>query len=58
MEIVDNFFKKIVQICEDNNLILCLEPNAKEYGCNFLNTTEDTCEFIEKIDSKNIKLNL
>jgi sugar phosphate isomerase/epimerase len=57
MTTIDDFFKKIVEICENNDLILCLEPNAKEYGCNFLNTTEDTCEYIEKINSKNMKLN-
>ena len=57
IEIVRSFFNQIASICEDYELDLCIEPNAKEYGCNFLNTTEEAVLFVKTIDSDRAKIN-
>lgn len=54
---VYDFFKKIVNICENYELFLCLEPNAKEYNCNFLNTTKETIDFVKLMNSNYAKIN-
>ena len=56
--IIFNFFIQIGDYCENKNVFVCIEPNAKEYGCNFLYNTPDTVRFINKINKKNIKLHL
>ncbi len=57
IEVVRSFFNQIARICEDHKLDLCIEPNAKEYGCNFLNTTEEAALFAKSIDSDHAKIN-
>ena len=52
------FFKEITKICKKNKIYLCLEPNAKEYGSNFINTTRDAFEYVKRLDSKYAKINL
>jgi sugar phosphate isomerase/epimerase/nucleoside-diphosphate-sugar epimerase len=41
-----------------NDVIVCIEPNAIEYGCNFINTIEEAVDIIQQIDLPNVKLNL
>ncbi|PCD75785.1 sugar phosphate isomerase/epimerase family protein [Pseudothioclava arenosa] len=37
---------------------IALEPNAREYGTNFLTTLEDTTRFLDRIDHPALTLNL
>lgn len=50
------FFKEISEYLNNKCVILCLEPNSKGYGCNFLTNTDETSIFIKKVDSYNIKM--
>ena len=38
--------------------VICLEPNASIYGCNYLNTVCDCVRIIEQVDSPYLGLNL
>jgi sugar phosphate isomerase/epimerase len=40
------------------NVNFCLEPNPKEYGTDFLNNTKETIEFIKKVNSPGLWLNI
>jgi len=50
------FFRELGDYCKEKNVIICIEPNAKEYGCNYLNTVEQGGVIVNKIDNSNIKL--
>ena len=52
-----NFFRDVSLIL-GKNITLCIEPIPLIYGNNFLRTTEETAEFVKKINRKNIKLQL
>jgi len=50
------FFKELGKYCENKNIIICIEPNSKKYGCNFINTIDEALELVSEINSNNIKL--
>jgi sugar phosphate isomerase/epimerase len=51
-------FREIATISKEHNLLFCIEPNAKDYGCTWLTTISDVLQFIRIIDRDTIKLNL
>ena len=55
-EIFCNFFKKIGEYIGENNLTICIEPNSKNYGCNYINTIKEAGNLVNKINNKNIKM--
>jgi sugar phosphate isomerase/epimerase len=55
-EIFCSFFQKLGDYIGNNKLKICIEPNSKQYGCNFINTIKEAGELIKKIDNKNIKM--
>jgi sugar phosphate isomerase/epimerase len=40
------------------DVIVCLEPNSKKYGCNFVNTLAEAFQLLEGVASPNIGINL
>jgi len=55
-EIFCNFFKRVGEYIGDNNLTICLEPNSKKYGCNYLNKIKEVGDIVKQINHKNIKM--
>ena len=55
-EIALNFFQKLGDIAHQYNVVICLEPNAAQYGANFLVTTEETYSFVRKLGHPNIAM--
>jgi len=51
-----NFFKELSKYCENTNITICIEPNSKKYGCNFINTIDEAFNLISEINCDNIKL--
>ena len=51
-----NFFKELGNYCENKNIVICIEPNSKKYGCNFINTIDEALDLVSEINSNNIKL--
>ena len=37
---------------------ICMEPNSKVYGCNFLMTLDSTIQFVKDVDCVNVKVQL
>lgn len=50
------FFRELGDHCSSKNITICLEPNAKEYGCNYLNNIKEVGDITRKIDHLNIKM--
>ena len=49
------FFKQLIPLLEDNNIVLTLEPNAPQYGADFLIHYLDVVLLSDQIDSPWIK---
>ena len=48
-------FKNIDSLLQDNNKILCIEPNCKQYGGKYFFNLDEICDFIYTNKFKNIK---
>lgn len=55
-DIFVNFFRRLGNYIGDNNLIICIENNSKQYGCNYLNTISEVGDIVTKIQHKNVKM--
>lgn len=52
------FFKTIGDLAYEYNTCIALEANPKIYNTNFLNKTLDNLEYVKKVNSKGLKINL
>ena len=48
-------FKKIDDLLDNQDLILCIEPNTKKYNGEYFFSVDEIVDFIESDDFKNIK---
>lgn len=53
-----DFFKELGDYAFCHDTILSLEANPTIYGTNFLNSTQEACDYCKAIDSKGIKVNI
>lgn len=51
-----DFFKKIGDHFNNNNITICIENNSKKYNCNYLNKIEDCAYIVRQINKNNIKM--
>lgn len=52
------FFTKLATEAQQYNVTICVEPNAEEYGCNFLTNTGEVVSFIENVNHSHLKVHL
>ena len=57
-EIAVTFFKELGEYAYSKGTVIGMEANPTIYNTNFINTTEEAFELIEKVDSKGFLLNL
>ena len=57
-DVAIEFFKEIGEYAKLKNTIFSIEPNPTIYNTNFINKTEEAFEFVKKIDSEGIKVNV
>jgi sugar phosphate isomerase/epimerase len=55
-EVFCAFFRKLGEYIGDNELKICIEPNSKQYGCNYINTIKEAGELVTKVKHPNIKM--
>jgi sugar phosphate isomerase/epimerase len=55
-EIFCNFFRELGHYIGNHELKICIEPNSKKYGCNYINTIQEAGELVRQINNKNIKM--
>jgi len=58
MDIATAFFTTLAQIAEQQDVILCVEPNPEEYACDFIRTTPQAIELIDRVNRPNFRLHL
>ena len=58
IEAAEHFFKELGDYACANDCVLAMEANPRIYNTNFLNTTEEAMDFIERVDSSGFLLNL
>ena len=51
-----DFFRKVGEYIGDNDLTICIEPNSKQYGCNYINLIKEAGDIVGMINNKNIKM--
>ena len=53
-----DIFREIADLAKQHDCVICFEANPKEYGCNFIISTEEAIEFVRLVDHDGLKLNL
>jgi sugar phosphate isomerase/epimerase len=51
-----DFFKNVGEYCNNKNIKICIEPNSKQYNCNYINTIKEAGMIVDKINHPNIKM--
>lgn len=57
-EIAVDTFRRIADVANDSGVILCVEPNPVEYGCNFITTAAHGIDMVREVDSAGFGLHL
>lgn len=57
-EIALVFFRAVAEEARAQGVILCIEPNPPEYGCDFLTTSESVRDFVSAVDSPGLGVHL
>lgn len=52
-----SLFRKIGELCQQNNILFCIEPNSKQYNCKWLTNLKDTLAFIQEVNHPHIRIN-
>lgn len=58
LSIAISFFRKLGEIAQQHNVIICLEPNPSCYGANFMTTSAETAAIVESVAHPAIQMQL
>lgn len=58
MEIAVKFFRRLGDIAESHEVLICLEPNPKCYGANFMLNSAQTAQVVDEVNHSSIKMQL
>lgn len=58
LEIATEFFTLLAEKSVHNNVVLCIEPNATQYDCNFINNTQEAVELVKRVSHDGFRLHL
>lgn len=58
LDIAAEFFTTLAHTAEQENVILCLEPNPAEYACDFIRTTAPAVELVSRVNHPHFQLHL
>jgi len=58
LEIAADFFHQLAYEISPLDITICIEPNPVEYGCDFIRTTGEAIELVQKVNHQNFRLNL
>ena len=57
-KIAIDFFKELGEYAHSKDRYFCIEPNAKEYGCDFITNTDEAIELVKDVNSKGFRLHI
>ena len=58
LDVAIDFFYKIGENAKENGVIIAFEPNPVIYNTNFINSTSEAFDFVKKVNSKGLLVNL
>jgi D-psicose/D-tagatose/L-ribulose 3-epimerase len=58
LEIAIEFFHQLGEKAHQYSSVFCIEPNPKDYGCNFINTTEEGIQLVKEVGHPGFGLHL
>lgn len=57
-EIATAFFRQAGSLCAERGVVVCIEPNPPEHGCDFVTTLREGVELVRQVDSPGVRLQL
>lgn len=57
-KIAQDFFSQLGEVAAKNDVVLCLEPNAPQYACDYITTARQGAELVRNVDSSGFGLHL
>lgn len=52
------FFRRLGEVAAQNNTHVCIEPNATDYGCDFINTAAEGYALVKRVNHPGFRLHL
>lgn len=52
------FFTNLANVARKNNVVLCIEPNATQYSCDYITTAKEGDELVRRINNEGFGLHL
>lgn len=56
--IATHFFRELGEEAERNNVIFCIEPNPKDYNCNFVTNATGGAKLVREVNTPGFQLHL
>ncbi len=53
-----SFFERLADVANDSGTWFCIEPNPKQYGCNFVTTADEGLRLVKDVGKKGFGLHL
>lgn len=57
-DVAISFFNSIGNVAADNGVVFCIEPNPTDYGCDFITTSQQGLELVDKVNNNGFGLHL
>lgn len=57
-DIAGEFFRSAAVVAEQYKCVLCIEPNAADYGCDFINRLDDAAVLVRRVNHAGFGLNV
>lgn len=51
-----NFFRRLGDVAQEHDVIVCLEPNPTQYGANFMTTCKETVHVVAAVSHEAIRM--
>lgn len=58
LKIAVPFFRELGDYAREHHTVIAMEANPEIYGTNFLNGTREACEFVKRVGSTGLKVNI
>jgi D-psicose/D-tagatose/L-ribulose 3-epimerase len=56
LELAASFFRRLGDVAASHGVLICLEPNPRCYGANFMTTSAETAEVVRAVDHPAIRM--